>query len=162
MTDVTLHPDVVALAPLLGTWVGSGEGHYPTIEPFSYREEATFGHVGKPFVAYRHATRLATGLPGHAESGYLRGVGGDRLELVLVHPSGLAELAEGTVTGTPGGPLVIHLVADHVARTATAKEVTRIERTITVTGDVLRYDVSMAAVGQPHQHHLGAELHRSA
>jgi len=164
VTGPVLHPDVAALAPLLGTWTGSGEGHYPTIEPFSYTEEVTFGHAGKPFLAYRQATRRSdTGLPAHAEAGYLRGVGGDRLELVLAQPSGVAELAEGTVTGTGtvDGPLVVHLVTVQVARTATAKEVTRVERTVTVAGDVLRYDLSMAAVGEPHQHHLRAELHRT-
>jgi hypothetical protein len=165
VTGPALHPEVAALAPLLGTWAGAGEGHYPTIEPFSYAEEVTFGHVGKPFLAYRQATRrLDTGLPAHAEAGYLRGVGGDRLELVLAQPSGVVELAEGTVggEGTADDPLVVHLVTAQVVRTATAKEVTRVERRVTVAGDVLRYDVSMAAVGQPHQHHLTAELHRTS
>jgi hypothetical protein len=76
----------------------------------------------------------------------------------------VAELAEGTVEvveGDGGGRLVIHLASVHVAGTSTAKEVTRLERTVTITGDVLRYDLAMAAVGQPHQHHLAAELHRT-
>jgi hypothetical protein len=159
--DVELHPDVACVAALLGTWEGTGEGRYPTIEPFSYREEVTFGHVGKPFLAYRQATaRLDTGLPAHAEAGYLRGVGGGRLELVLAHPTGIAELAEGSVEAADGGGLVLRLATVQVAATSTAKEVTRVERMITVDGDVLRYDLAMAAVGQPHQHHLAAELHR--
>jgi THAP4-like, heme-binding beta-barrel domain len=159
--EVPLHPDVAALAGLLGTWVGEGAGEYPTIEPFRYREEVVFGHAGKPFLAYRQATvRLDTGLPAHAESGYLRGVGGDRVELVLAHPTGVAELAEGEVSPGPDG-LTLHLRTSDVVTTATAKEVRRIERHITVAGDTLRYDLAMAAVGQPHQHHLSAELTRT-
>jgi hypothetical protein len=159
---VELHPDVAVLAPLLGTWAGTGAGSYPTIDPFRYREEVTFGHVGKPFLAYRQATvRLDTGLPAHAEAGYLRGTGRNRVELVLAHPTGIAELAEGEVTVTEAG-LVLRLASVAVARTATAKEVTRVDRTIAVEGDVLRYELAMAAVGQQHQHHLAAELQRTA
>jgi hypothetical protein len=163
--DLPLHPDVAALAPLLGTWSGEGQGEYPTIDPFRYREEVVFGHAGKPFVAYRQATvRLDTGQPAHAEAGYLRGVGGPRLELVLAHPTGLAEIAGGEIVASDpeGEAVTVHLRSTEVARTATAKEVLTTERRITVAGDTLRYEVSMGAVGLPHQHHLAAELIRKA
>jgi hypothetical protein len=161
--DAPLHPDVAELAPLLGTWVGEGEGNYPTIEPFRYREEVEFGHVGKPLLSYRQATvRLDTGVPSHAEVGYLRGVGGGRVELVLAHPTGVAELAEGAVVAGPDeGALALHLRSTDVVTTATAKDVRTLERRITVAGDTLRYEVIMGAVGQQHQHHLSAELTRT-
>jgi hypothetical protein len=158
--DVPVHPDLGALAVLIGTWSGEGEGRYPTIEPFRYREEVVFGHAGKPFLSYRQATvNLATGQPAHAESGYLRVVAPGRIELVLAHPTGIVELAEGEAIDQPAG-VSLHLFSGSVPRTATAKEVTSVERRISVTALVLRYQVSMAAVGLPLQHHLAGELRR--
>lgn len=152
-----------ALALLVGTWSGEGAGEYPSIKPFAYREEVTFAAVpGKPFLVYRQSTvRLDTNLPAHSEVGYLRPIGDDgRVELVLAHPTGLAELASGTATVTPDG-LTLHLTAT-IHGTPTAKDVTAVERTITITADTLHYDLSMAAVGHPLTHHLTATLHRSA
>jgi hypothetical protein len=161
--EPTLHPDVAHLACLLGTWSGEGEGDYPTIEPFRYRETIVFGHVGKPFLSYRQATvNLATDLPAHAEVGYLRGVGEGRVELVLAHPTGVAELAEGTVEPAgDGGGMTLVLRSTSVIGTATAKEVLSLERRLEVADTTLRYDLAMGAVGQPHQHHLAAELRRT-
>jgi X-X-X-Leu-X-X-Gly heptad repeat protein len=160
--ELPLHVDLQPLSGLLGTWVGKGEGDYPTIEPFRYREEVEFGHVGKPYLTYRQATvNLATGQPAHAEVGYLRAVGEGRVELVLAHPSGITELAEGT-TELHDGSVRLHLRSTGVNRTTTAKEVTRVERRFELAGDVLRYDLAMAAMGQGHQQHLSAELRRQA
>jgi nitrobindin-like protein len=161
--DAELHADVEPWARhLLGRWVGEGEGVYPTIESFRYREEVVFGHVGKPFLTYRQATtNLATGLPAHAEVGYLRGVAAGRVELVLAHPSGIAEVAEGAVdAGTAG--LALDLRSIGVTLTSTAKQVDSLERHVEVEGDTLRYTLLMGAVGEPHQLHLTATLHRTA
>jgi hypothetical protein len=155
-----LHPDVAVLAPLLGTWEGSGTGEYPTIDDFSYLESITFSHVGKPFVAYTQRTRHPdTSAPMHAETGYLRVPRPGSIEIVMAQPTGLAEIYEGAVVGGDV-PLVIDARSTSINATPSAKEVTITERTISVTGDDLHYTFRMAAVGQPLQHHLSATLHR--
>jgi hypothetical protein len=157
---VDLHPGVAVLAPLLGIWAGQGAGEYPTIAPFDYLEEVEFSHVGKPFLRYVQKTSAAdNGRPMHAETGYLRVPSPGRAELVLAHPTGITEIAEGTLT-VAGDTIEMDLAATTIGRSASAKEVTALGRSIRVDGDELVYTVRMGAVGQPLQDHLTATLHR--
>ncbi len=165
-----LHEAAKPLAFLLGTWRGTGKGSYPTIESFTYNEEITFSHVGKPFLAYGQKTRHAeTGAPLHAESGYWRPVGFTpgastfAIEVVMAHPTGILESMAGTFTAASGGAEggVLDLRCKPVARTDTAVEVAETTRRFEVDGDQLEYRMSMAAVGQPLTHHLAANLTRA-
>jgi len=157
---MNLHPDCEPLAFLLGTWKGRGDGEYPSIDSFSYLEEVTFGHVGKPFLAYTQKTRHAeTGEPLHAEMGYLR-VAEGMINLSLVQPTGIMETY---VLALSGQKLAFELEAVSFSPNASeaAKSITGVERTFDVEGDVMRYTMGMAALGNPMTHHLRAELHRS-
>ena len=142
---------------LIGTWEGEGRGEYPTIDSFSYREEITFVHTGKPFLAYSQRTwALDDGRPLHSETGYWRVVrDGAGVELVLAHPTGIVEVQEGVLDGQ-----TIRLRSTTIGLTATAKDVTALERDIDVDDDTLTYAVRMGAVGVPLTHHLAATLHR--
>jgi THAP4-like, heme-binding beta-barrel domain len=160
MSDLPTPPEH-PLQFLVGTWVGSGEGIYPTIPSFRYHERVTMTLSPKGFVAYQQSTSHPdSGAPMHTETGYLRAVGGGAIEWVLAQPSGIVEIHQGTVAHYTNSGFVIEFEPALVATTASAKSVTTIQRSIVVTETVLTYRVAMAAVGLPLQHHLSATLER--
>ena len=162
-----LHPSLTPVAGLLGTFEGDGHGDYPTIEPFSYRERVTFDHVGKPFLTYHQRTwNPTTGAPMHAEVGYLRvparglvevsaGPARIAVELVLAHPTGIAEVEEGELDDG-----VLRLSTTTVGLAATAKDVRSLHREFRFDGSTISYDLWMAYAEVPETHHLHATLER--
>ncbi|HEY4376071.1 MAG TPA: DUF480 domain-containing protein, partial [Acidimicrobiales bacterium] len=154
---VELPPTMAPLAAFVGAWQGAGAGEYPTIDGFTYTQDLHFLAVaGKPFLAYRSATRATDdGRPLHAESGWLRLVGDGWVELVVAQGSGLVEVAEGLLDGKE-----LALESTVVAGSTTAKDVRATERRYRVDGDVLSYEIAMTAMGQPLTHHLRARLTR--
>ena len=160
-TGAELHAACEALAPLLGTWRGPGEGHYPTIPDFDYLEELTFSHVGKPFLAMTQRTRdPQSDAPLHTEVGYLRPQPNHGMEMVLSQPSGVVEIYTGSLTESADG-VVVELRTERVEGTRTAKPISEVRRRIEVAGDELVTEMWMAAMGQPLTHHLRAELTRA-
>jgi len=143
------------VAFLLGTWRGEGKGRYPTIEPFSYGEEVTFSHFGRPVLLYaQRSWALEDGTPMHSETGFFRPQP-DGIELVLAHSFGAVEIEEGSIHGTR-----IEVRSRSVDSTGTAKPIQSMARTLEVDGDVLSYTVAMAYGDHSLQEHLQAALRR--
>ena len=156
MVAAEINPALKPVAFLLGTWRGEGRGEYPTIEPFHYREEIRFTHNGKAFLIYSQRTEaIDSGQPMHAETGYLRAVGDDRVEFVIAQPIGFAEISLGRISGTR-----IDVESSTVGRTPTAKAVTSISRSLWLEGEALHYETRMGMEGVPTVRHLTASFRR--
>lgn len=157
--DPAVHGSLAALA---GTWIGPGQGRYPTVEDFAYAEQVEIVPVpGKPILSYRSTSRSPDGSKAlHAESGFLRLAADGSVELVVAAGPGIVEACSGLVEDE-GGVVEVVLASDVVAGTLTAVEVTSTERTYRVEGDTLTYEIAMSAVGQPAAPHLQAVLART-
>jgi hypothetical protein len=162
-----MHPALSPVAGLVGTFEGDGEGHYPTISPFRYRERVVFAEQGRPFLTYQqHTWHPDTDAPMHTEAGYLRvtgpgaadgGLSGtSRVEFLVAQPTGIVEVEEGTLADG-----VLTLATTTLGRTATAKDVWSVRRTFALRDDLLVYDLWMAYAHVPDTHHLHAELRRT-
>lgn len=156
------HALLAPLVGLLGTWVGRGRGEYPTLaEEFGYAQEISFRHDGRPFLHYESRAWLldADGAPlrpSARESGWWRLQPEGRVEALITQPTGIAEILVGRA-----GDGTADLTSHEVALTPTAKEVTATRRRYTLTDeDTLDFVHDLAAVGQPLQHHLSAQLRR--
>lgn len=154
------HPAIEPLSFLLGTWEGAGVIGYPTIESFNFGQQTSFTHNGKPYLIYSTRTWLLAQdgtfiRPSHMEVGFWRPQPDNQVEVLLTHASGITEIYVGTIDGTK-----VEIITDAVVRTATAKEVTAGKRLYGMIGNDLGYAYDMAAVGQPLQPHVSAQLKR--
>ncbi|MFS3126812.1 FABP family protein [Nocardioides sp. Bht2] len=155
-----LHPNCAPIAWMLGTWRGNGHGDYPTIEKFQFGQELIFTHDGRPFFHYMARSWIVDEEGNKVrdaaiESGFIRCLPEGKVEVLLNHSSGIAEVWFGTA-----GDAKLEISTDAIARTETAKEVTAGHRLYgNVDGDLL-YAYDMAAMGQELQPHLWARLKR--
>ena len=145
---------------MLGTWQGNGHGDYPTIEKFEFGQELIFTHDGRPFIHYLSRSWIVDEKgekvrDAAMESGFLRCRPEGKIEMLLTHQTGFAEVWHGEAGGAK-----LEVITDAVARTESAKEYTAGKRLYGyVEGDLL-YAFDMAAMGQELQPHLWARLQR--
>ena len=115
------------------------------------------GQPPKAFLLYaQRSWSLDDESPIHFERGFLRPAGAGRVELVLAHPIGITEVAEGTVRGG-----VVEVASIAVGLTASASPVTELTRRIDVSGDELRYELRMAMRDIPLTSHVRSRLTRA-
>jgi hypothetical protein len=158
-----LHPNCLALLPLIGVWRGGGEVVYPTIEgPYHFGQQLVICHDGRPFLRYESRTWLVDDAgevirPAARETGFWRPQSDDNIELLAAHATGMVEI----YYGRPRNQTSWELATDAVVRTSSAKEVTGAHRLYgIVEGGDLAYVEQRAMVGQPMQPHVSALLHR--
>lgn len=162
---------VIPYAWLLGTWVGVGLGQYPTIDDFRFGQELRFWTDGRPFLYFQSLSWVLDEdgekvSQGASESGFWRPKE-DSLEAVMTYSSGYTEFMVGTNEVTQIQDAVItaanlKLKTDVIVSTPTAKEYTASERLFGLNGGDLFWTYDMAAVGQPLQNHLSAQLKRAS
>ncbi len=153
---------LVPLAWILGRWGGTGMVEYPTIEQFRFEQEMSFGYVpGEAYLTYTSQAMLlneddeVVG-PLARETGYWRPVVEGAVEVMLAHPTGIAELWVGEITGRR-----VELRTEVVARTETATPYTAAHRLYGVVDDGdLAYASDVAMYGHPLQSHSWAKLSR--
>jgi hypothetical protein len=155
-----LHPDLMPLAWLVGTWRGKGRGEYPNIEGFQFAQEVSFNHDGRAFLNYFSRSWIIDEndeivRPAASEVGFWRIKEKNVLEVLLAHNSGIAEGWVGLVQGAK-----IQLAMDQGYSSPTAKIVTAGSRLYGLVEGELFTSYDMAAQGQTLQAHLWSSLER--
>ncbi|MCJ7832460.1 MAG: FABP family protein [Actinobacteria bacterium] len=144
------------LSFLIGTWRGQGEGGFPSVEDFRYREQMTFTDAGDGVLVYREEAWDDDGEPVHSEAGYLRALDDGSIDFALAYPFGVSEVMEGVVEGTK-----LTLASSSVGVATHGEPVTGLTRVIQAEQDALKYETLMATPDQTMTRHLRGTLTRS-
>lgn len=156
-----LHPDLMPLAWLVGTWRGKGRGEYPNVPAFQFAQEVTFNHDGRAFLNYFSRSWIIEEnneivRPAAFEAGFWRIRENRVLEVLLTHNSGIVEGWVGIVDGAK-----IQLEMDQGYSSPSAKIVTAGSRLYGLVEGELFFSYDMAAMGQTLQPHLWSSLSRN-
>ncbi|GAB19942.1 hypothetical protein GOEFS_098_00080 [Gordonia effusa NBRC 100432] len=118
-----LHPGLLGLLPLVGIWLGEGEGHDPvTGKDYPFGQQIIVSHSGENYLNWSSRIwRLDDdgGLdrPDLRESGFWRISDDDNIELLLAHAEGWIEL----FYGRPLNQTSWNLTTDVVIRSETGQ-----------------------------------------
>ena len=156
-----LHPDLLPLSWLLGTWRGRGHGEYPGIAPFEFAQEVVFGHDTRPFLTYYSRAWIVDAdgeilRPAGSETGFWRPKPNNTLEVVLAHATGISEGWVGRYDGAK-----IQLAMDHAYSAPSAKTVTEGHRLYGLVEGELFFAYDMGTPQHELQPHLWATLPRA-
>jgi hypothetical protein len=157
-----LHPDLIPLAWLVGTWRGKGHGEYPNVKGFQFAQEVSFNHDGRPFLNYFSRSWIIDEndeivRQSASEVGFWRIKENNILEVILAHNTGIAEGWVGLVQGAK-----IQLAMDQGYSAPSAKIVTAGSRLYGLVEGELFTSYDMAAQGQTLQAHLWSSLERQS
>lgn len=159
-----LHPDLVPLAFLLGSWEGVGVCDFPGAERCNFGQEATFAQDGRRFFSYTSRTWVldAEGRmvrPLESESGYWRPAKGRELEVAMSRDAGVVEIWYGELAE---GKPQIDLATDTVARTPSASEYSGGKRLYGLVGGDLMWVFEKATPSVPLRPYMSAHLTKVA
>lgn len=96
-----LHPGLLALLPMVGVWVGEGEGHDPISgKDYLFGQQIIISHDGQNFLNWQSRSwRIDENgeflAPDLRETGYWRIGEDDTIELLLAHAEGSIEIFYG-------------------------------------------------------------------
>jgi hypothetical protein len=157
-----IHDALLALLPLVGVWTGGGTGIAPSGEQFSFSQQLSFVHDGRPFLAYESRAWLVDEAgtvirQAWRESGFWRlGAGPDEIEVVLASNTGEALVYSGVA-----GDQSWEIAAVSAQGTPSAKAVDGERRLYALVDDELAYASELAAEGRAMAPHLNARLVRA-
>jgi hypothetical protein len=130
------------LSNLHGSWKGKGSGKFPTIDSFEYEEQLDFEvNSTYPLIHYEQRTiLLSTQEPSHWESGFIRVVDEDYIEISNSQDSGRVEVLRGKMLATSDSSYELNLVSISIENDPRLKST---QRLIKVTNDAIEYNKFM-------------------
>lgn len=149
----------MTLHGLVGTWEGTGNGDFPTIDPFAYREILVVSELDG-ILHYRQSTWVLDGtdeVASHQEAGFISE--GEDGKVAMYNAQGIDRVA--VLTGSPhtdGDTVTLELESVILAGD---DRMLRSWRSLELEGDALRYTMGMATTQVPDgATHLTARLAR--